>query len=168
MFERILVPIDGSQTTDAVVEKAVSFVGGDESVVHSIYVIDNRTLIPLGEDEQGTVAESLKGVGETALQSMATTLEAKAPDLEVATNVLQGIPASQILAYANENDIDVIVLGSHGQTMRNQAIGSTTERVVRGVNQISDTLVVVVPIGQDGGEQATGTDIAERTSDMFQ
>lgn len=167
MFERILIPTDGSQEMDSVVEKAVSLAADGDAAVHSIYVVDHRSLIPLGEDEQRTVAETLKSEGETVLESVADAVESADADVDVSTSVVQGIPASQILGYAQERDVDAIVMGSHGQTKRNQAIGSTTERVVRGVNQIDDTMIVVVPIGQTG-DDVDEQDVTEQARDMFQ
>jgi nucleotide-binding universal stress UspA family protein len=43
-----------------------------------------------------------------------------------------GRPSAEIIRFAQENAIDMIVLGTHGKGMLDQALfGSTTERVVR-------------------------------------
>ena len=45
---------------------------------------------------------------------------------------LKGIPADKILEYAEENNIDLIVMGTHGLTgMKRFLIGSVAEKVVR-------------------------------------
>jgi nucleotide-binding universal stress UspA family protein len=41
-------------------------------------------------------------------------------------------PASEILRYAKSNDIDLIVMGTHGRTgLARAALGSVAEKVVR-------------------------------------
>ena len=47
-------------------------------------------------------------------------------------HVIQGKPSNEIIRFASENQVDMIVLGTHGKGMLDQALfGSTTERVVR-------------------------------------
>ncbi|MCF8095654.1 MAG: universal stress protein, partial [Desulfobacteraceae bacterium] len=49
------------------------------------------------------------------------------------TEVLVGRPFAELTSYADENDIDLIVLGVRGHGMvENLMVGSTTDRVVRG------------------------------------
>ncbi|MFB6132032.1 MAG: universal stress protein [Halanaeroarchaeum sp.] len=168
MAERILIPTDGSDEVVTVVDEALDLDCGGESEIHSLYVVDHRALVPLGEGEQQSVAEMLRDTGETALDTVSERVRDRQPDFDVSTMVAQGLPARQILAYAQEHEIDTIVLGSHGQTLQQQAIGSTTERVVRGVNQIENTKVVIVPIGDQGEREDVEEAISERASDMFQ
>lgn len=168
MVDRILIPTDGSDEVETVVDEALDLDCRGDSEIHSLYVVDHRALVPLGESEQQPVAEMLKEQGESALARVSDRIRDRKPDVDVATMVAQGLPARQILAYALEQEIDTIVLGSHGQTIQQQAIGSTTERVVRGVNQVEDTNVLIVPIGdQEEAADVEGA-ISERASDMFQ
>lgn len=169
MAERILIPTDGSDEVGTVVDEAIDLDCAGDSEIHSLYVIDHRALVPLGENEQQSVAEMLQEKGESALTTVSERVQDLRPNFEVSTMVAQGLPARQILAYAQEHEIDTIVLGSHGQTIQQQAIGSTTERVVRGVNQIEKTKVVIVPIGTQGDDEEDVPEaISERASDMFQ
>ncbi|MEJ2431894.1 MAG: universal stress protein [Pseudolabrys sp.] len=46
--------------------------------------------------------------------------------------VIQGKPAPEIIRFAREHEVDMIVLGTHGRGLLDHALfGSTTERVVR-------------------------------------
>jgi len=52
--------------------------------------------------------------------------------VKVKSVFLKGIPADKILEYARENNIDLIVVGTHGLTgIKKFLIGSIAERVVR-------------------------------------
>ena len=58
--------------------------------------------------------------------------EARGRGVSVQELVVQGKPSVEIIRFAAENQVDMIVLGSHGKGMLDQALfGSTTERVVR-------------------------------------
>ena len=48
------------------------------------------------------------------------------------TKVLNGVPFVEIIRYARESEMDLIVMGTHGRTgLGHLLIGSVTERVVR-------------------------------------
>ena len=54
------------------------------------------------------------------------------PDIEASWVVEYGIPAERIIHYANENDIDLVVMGTHGRTgLLRVLMGSVAETVVR-------------------------------------
>ncbi|MFB6153098.1 MAG: universal stress protein, partial [Halodesulfurarchaeum sp.] len=112
MYERILIPTDGSDGTKAVVDEAASLVDPENVHVHALYVIDHRALLPLGEDEQRTVGETLQDRGEAAVESVRESIETAIPEAELTTMVAQGLPARQILAYVQENGVEAVFLGS--------------------------------------------------------
>lgn len=167
MFDHILIPTDGSEAIGDVVDRAAALVE-DGGALHSVFVVDTRALLPLSEDEQRSVAETLKTEGDTALDAVAEAIDASGVDTTLQRAILQGIPARQILGYAAQNDIDAIVLGTHGRTMQNQAIGSTVERVVRGINQLDETDLVIVPIGPGDDEDSPQDALPEQAREMFQ
>ena len=50
----------------------------------------------------------------------------------VRRSITEGIPSAQIVRYAEENSIDLIVMGTHGRTGFNHFLmGSEAEKVVR-------------------------------------
>lgn len=68
---------------------------------------------------------------------------------DVVTEVSSGTPHETILAYADDIEADVIVMGTHGRTGLNRyLLGSVTEKVVRS----SDRPVVTVPITEEAAE----------------
>lgn len=168
MSETLLIPTDGGQHTESIVRQAVALSDPQRTQIHILYVVDHRALLPLQEDERKSVVESLNEAGESAIRAVSEAIERHDSRYNITTFVSQGIPAGQIIAYAQEHDIDTIVLGSHGQTMRNQAIGSTTERVVQGINQLGDAIVVVVPIGDEKERLRREQEATERAKGMFQ
>ncbi len=56
----------------------------------------------------------------------------KAENVEVESVILEGSPAHEIVNFAEENDIDLIVMGTHGKNaIERFLLGSVAENVVR-------------------------------------
>ncbi len=74
--------------------------------------------------------DALEQEGQEATGDVATQAEDRG--IETTTAVQRGNPHDDILTYAEENDIDVIVMGTHGRTgVKRALLGSVTEDVVR-------------------------------------
>lgn len=66
------------------------------------------------------------------------------PDIAVTHALLQGDPASEIVRYAGESSMDVIVIGTHGRTGQERLkMGSVAEKVMREAG--CSVLVVKLP-----------------------
>ncbi|THE63437.1 universal stress protein [Salinadaptatus halalkaliphilus] len=76
----------------------------------------------------------------------AETVEAQAADAgcDVRVSVRTGRPADEVLSYADEHDIDPIVVGTHGRTgLRQSLVGSVALTVIR------DARISVLTVGSD-------------------
>ncbi len=139
MFEKILVPLDGSKLARQVFPCVVELARAFDSEV---------TLIAICEPEEseyrqvcrlyvGSEAEELKkelGEGSRAL---------------VKTEVLIGESADQILSYATENDIGLTILASHGRSgILPWSLGSTVSKVLHRMS----TPLLVVRVKEEPGE----------------
>jgi nucleotide-binding universal stress UspA family protein len=68
------------------------------------------------------------------------------PDIAVNHVMLEGDPAQEIIKYARDSEIDLIVLGTHGRTGRERLLmGSVAEKVMR--DGPCSVLVVKLPRG---------------------
>lgn len=136
MGKRVLVPIDGSEQARKALETALDVFGDEEIVV--IHVIDTKafnyadSMLPSAYDRsvegdiQRSVEEQARGLIESSLEV------AREYDVEIDTEIETGKPAPQIIQYAEENDIDHIVIGSHGHTeITRRWFGSVADRVVK-------------------------------------
>ncbi|WP_435365921.1 universal stress protein [Haloarchaeobius sp. DYHT-AS-18] len=128
-FERLLVPTDGSECAIRATEHATDLaeaVGGD---LHAINVVD--TTVAPGGVESGFITGELEAAGEQALETMQNHVQAGG-SVTVHTSVVHGPPYRAIIDYADEHDVDCIVMGTHGRTgLDRYLLGSVTERVVR-------------------------------------
>lgn len=134
MYDRILVPTDGSPAADAAVEHAVTIADRFDSTVHALYVVDATAYSTLEAGGNEIVVDALEEEGRNAVRRISDA--ADEADLPVIEAVESGAAYSSILEYADEEDIDMIVMGTHGrQGLDRYLLGSVTERVVRTADQ---------------------------------
>lgn len=144
MYDRVLIPTDGSDGVQQAIKHGLAIAEGHEATVHGLYVIDRRLVFAADDsDQQSEVRDTLRSEGNTAVQSVAEAVTDAG--LAVETAVQEGIPASAILDYVSQEGIDLVVMGTHGRTGRDRLgnLGSVTNRVVRG----AEVPIVVVNIG---------------------
>jgi nucleotide-binding universal stress UspA family protein len=138
MYKHVLLPTDGSEGTDAVVENAREIANRFDAEVHVLHVVDQRLsrlaqeYRDLGTDVGQTATDELGEVGQEAVAAVASQLS---DDISVTEAVVEGVPHEAILAYAADEDMDLIVMGTHGRTgLSRSLLGSVTERVVRSAD----------------------------------
>jgi len=141
MYDDILLPTDGSESMDAVIEHAADIAARRDATVHALYVIDDRSFLTLQDDMKGDVVDGLRAEGETATTDVASRLEAEG--VTVRTVIRKGNPADEVLAYVDEAGIDLVVMGTHGADYERNMLGSVSQKVVT----MSDVPVLTVNIG---------------------
>ncbi|WP_135806557.1 universal stress protein [Halorussus marinus] len=129
MYERILIPTDGSDAVDPAVERAIDLASTYDAELHAVNVVNLASLST--EIHTPAVIESFEEQGEVAVEAIAERA-ADAGVEDVATEVIHGTPHRTILDYADDHDVDMIVMGTHGRSGLNRyLLGSVTEKVVR-------------------------------------
>ena len=132
-LKKVLVPTDFSESARHALTYGISFAREYEAELTLLHVVENLTVgyasdlfpVPMAE-----VFQEISGYARTELAKLGT--EARAKSITVEEVVIQGKPSAEIMRFARETEVDMIVLGTHGKGMLDQALfGSTTERVVR-------------------------------------
>lgn len=134
--KQILVPTDFSQNSAHAVHYACDLLQPPASRLHLVHV---------GKEKGNSTAN------ESALNKLAASIDAET-ELSTVTKktVLFGMPANAIVEYARENDIDLIVMGTHGRTgLAHVTMGSVAEDVLR------NSPCPVTVLGPRDGENAT-------------
>lgn len=129
MYERILFPTDGPETTDRVLAHAVDLSERYSAQLHVVYAVDPTVFA--NDVETGVIVEEFDWAGERIADEAAT--RARDTGLEdVEGAVTHGPPSRAIIGYADDHDVDLIVIGTRGRTgLGRFLLGSVAERVVR-------------------------------------
>jgi len=133
MFKKILFPTDFSDVS----QKARDFIkglkaeGGKEVII--IHVVDQRSFMALEQYASGyspQLERELMAEAQRELDAVADGL--KRAGLGVKTRLEIGIPLREILRAEEEEDVSIIVLGSHGKSnLEEVLLGSVSEKVLR-------------------------------------
>ncbi len=129
MYDRVLLPTDGSAGMERVIDHAAELARVHEATLHALYVADTASLADLPmESSWDGVTTALEREGETALDAV----ERRVQDLDVRTSIVQGSPSRDIVEFAEDEECDLIVMGTHGRAgVDRWILGSVAERVVR-------------------------------------
>lgn len=133
-LQRILLPTDFSEYSAAARKYACAFADQFQAELHLLHVIQD--LAPLVPEPGAALAPPIDYLRE--LEQNAQAMLGRALDAEWAVGkkitrvVRQGPPFLEIIRYAREANIDLIVLGTHGRTgLAHVLMGSVAEKVVR-------------------------------------
>jgi nucleotide-binding universal stress UspA family protein len=146
MYDRILVPTDGSPGIRSVITHALGLAEVHDAEVHGLYVVDTGSFATLPvEMTWDGMAEMLHEEGELAMSEFKNLTG----DVPTETAIVEGNPSDEIVDYAVEHQCDTIVMGTHGRGgIDRLLLGSVAERVVRA----SSVPVVTVPIDDSEAE----------------
>jgi nucleotide-binding universal stress UspA family protein len=143
MYSQILVPLDGSENSEGALPHAQELAQAAGATLHLIQVVSRSEELDMvrggGYDflaaeysqdlAREYIAARINRAGEY-LKEAAMRLESGG--VKVETVVREGAAAENIVQYAQENGIDLIIMGTRGQGgIQRFLLGSTTDRVLR-------------------------------------
>jgi nucleotide-binding universal stress UspA family protein len=131
-LKRILVPTDFSESSGAALAYAREFAKTFGASLHLLHVIQDPYTQPwAAESFPAPLAEMLADWQTQAGARLSALLpEHEQRDAVVATVV--GSPFHEIVRYASEHEIDLVVIGTHGRgALGHMLLGSVAEKVVR-------------------------------------
>lgn len=133
MYDTILVPTDGSEGAKAAARHGLNLANAFDSQVQFLSVVDDRTYssgLEGIDSEANDQREALERQATNALQVLEELADETPSTYQTA--VEHGAPHETILSYADEHDVDLISMGTHGRTgLDRYLLGSVAERVVR-------------------------------------
>lgn len=131
-LKRILVPTDFSVCSDAAMKYARALCEAFQAQLHLMHVIQDPYTQPWAAEAFPTpLGEMLEQWQQQARERLATLLPADdRAGATIATVV--GSPYYEIVRYATEHQVDLIVIGTHGRgPLGHMLLGSVAEKVVR-------------------------------------
>ncbi|TYL36514.1 universal stress protein [Natronococcus pandeyae] len=138
MYDTILIPTDGSATAERALNDGLDIARRYGATVHALSVIDVAELLEVDYlGDRSDFEATIEPLEDEAKRAVSTVEEyaRQLDDVEVITVVREGDPYETIVAYADDVDADLIVMGTHGRRgLPRYLLGSTTERVIRTVD----------------------------------
>lgn len=123
-YQDVLLASDGRQGAERATECALDIVGRYRALLHGLYVLDSRFARsgPLKEAVEREASETTRRLRARAAQ--------EGRDVVIAQR--EGRPAAEILDYTDVEEMDLIVLGTHGRTGLDRFLmGSVAGEVLR-------------------------------------
>jgi nucleotide-binding universal stress UspA family protein len=134
-LRRILFPYDFSTLSLHGLRYARSFAEAYDAELHVLHVVDEAcqywmamgpNSVPIGPPPEELVEASTREMEKFAAEHLSDA------GFPVMTEVQMGRPFMEIIRYAREKKIDLIILGTHGRSgLKHVLLGSVAERVVR-------------------------------------
>ena len=131
MFKKILVPLDGSELAAKILTDVIAVakcMNSQVTLLHVCYfpsVAATESLPPkmAREAEEKEAKDCAIFLGKAAK-------ELQLQGLNVNHECVEGVPAREIIAYADANKMDLIAMATHGRGEVEWVLGSTAEKVV--------------------------------------
>jgi nucleotide-binding universal stress UspA family protein len=144
LFERILVPLDGSEHSKRALEKATQIAkkfGGSITLIHVYSVSVQPMLLPepttmgspgipfLTVAEISRMTEATREAGNRILSDGEDKV--KAEKVKVEKKLIEGHAVQEIVRIAKEGNFDLIVMGARGLSkIREMFLGSVSDGVI--------------------------------------
>jgi nucleotide-binding universal stress UspA family protein len=132
MYERMLVPLDGSELAEVVLPYAKELAGRLDIELILLHVFD-----PHSSESQFMCQAYIERAAEIAKTrsrevQTKTGVTPEGKPVEARGEVVTGHPAEEIIRYASEKNIDLILIATHGRTgVRRWVLGSVADKVLR-------------------------------------
>jgi nucleotide-binding universal stress UspA family protein len=139
MFERILVPVDGSKHGRRATEMAIDLAKCHGSLVFLLHVIRDLSLPKeiVAMIKAGEVTESRMEILQNSAEIILDTARERFKEAgitDVQGEYVVGDPASKILEYAGQKGVDLLVIGHRGLGPSEGLLGGVARKLVNMTN----------------------------------
>lgn len=135
-YKRILVPVDGSPTSNAGLREAIDIAKGQGASLQLVHVVDYHYLVMTGLEAGAYIEDLMQSLTQSGKRILKRGEELARKSGLSATSVLLESPAGPaadaIVRQAKKGKADLIVIGTHGRRgVRRMLMGSDAEQIVR-------------------------------------
>ncbi|WP_394741868.1 universal stress protein [Natronococcus roseus] len=122
-IDDVLIATDGRPGVEAAVDRGLELAAAYDSRVHAVSVVDDV------HSHTSIVLEALEEIGERSTSAIAE--RASERGLETERAIERGVPHREIVAYADERDVDLVVVGTESRSGLDRVVaGSVSQRVI--------------------------------------
>jgi nucleotide-binding universal stress UspA family protein len=132
-YRKMLVVLDGSQLAEVVFPFAKELAGrlNMDAILLHVYAAAGREFAPMYKAYIDRSAEAIAAQARQVQDSVSGPQKSTRP-IEVRGELTMGYHADEILRFAEENAIDLILMASHGRSgAKRWSIGSVADKILR-------------------------------------
>jgi nucleotide-binding universal stress UspA family protein len=130
MYKRILVPLDGSPLSEQALPHGIAHAERFGAELILLRVLEPLPGLSMASPARKQAEEWLAEQAREYLQAVSADIE---EDIHVELAVSEGRPYLEIVRFADDSQVDLIVMSTRGQSgLSRWLLGSVTDRVVRG------------------------------------
>lgn len=130
MYKHILLAVDGSENSVRAAKEAIK-IAAETSLIEMVYVADFEKVKT--EVLHAASSESLLLKRKRKVALVEEVLRAAGKDFKL--TILHGTPGPEIVKYANEKHVDIVVIGSRGLNgLQEMVLGSVSHKVMKRVH----------------------------------
>jgi nucleotide-binding universal stress UspA family protein len=133
MYKKIMIPTDGSEHSKRAAEHAMWIADSCGADILVLNIFETSSLNPIRSRELKKDMKKLWAEdAQETLKGVLKVLNSNGMDLKVDSQIKEGQPAEKILETIDEENVDLVVIGSSGKHALDRFfIGSVAEKVVR-------------------------------------
>ena len=132
LFKKILVPIDGSNTSNKALDYAIKMAGSEKAQLRLVHCIDELSLLG-GHEYSGELIQLARDNAQTILK--AGLVATHAANIEADTRLIDRVGqrlGESVADAAGDWGADLIVIGTHGRRgIGRVLLGSGSEQIMR-------------------------------------
>ena len=150
MYQRILVPVDGSPTSNAGLDEAIKIAELTGAQLRLLHVVDEMPFVLSGEGYGAITTDVfalLREAGAKILEEARSKVQERGVPVDTALfDSLSGRLCDRVMEQVTQWHADLVVLGTHGRRgLRRALLGSDAEQVLR-TSPVPVLLVRAAPI----------------------
>jgi universal stress protein A len=131
-IQKILVPTDFSPVSPHVIQYAGELAQTFGASLLVVHVVPPSAYPMINVAGMGHFPNLREEIRKRCEHEMAELLAKTHPDVQPTSHIVEGVPFAEILSCAKAENVDLIVMATHGHTgLKHLVLGSTAERVVR-------------------------------------
>jgi nucleotide-binding universal stress UspA family protein len=133
MFKKILFPTDFSDLAARALEFVIQLKNSGAEEIIVLHVLDDKYFYFLDESTAIDFEKFEKDLKRDAMNKLtAVANKLNGSGFKVKVMIARGAPVSEILKVERDEDVSIIVLGSHGiSNLKEMFLGSVSESVIR-------------------------------------